>query len=157
MIHIVTGKMNSGKSSKLGSIYKKLQKGDGFISVKRMHYDKVHGYEMMKLSNNSLSPLVVRREFAHSDMDIECQIGPFLFLKDTVIKVESEIEQMIKDKISPIFLDEVGQLELYDKCFDSIFKKMVNSGLEIYVTVRDELVDEVIEKYQIEKVDIIKV
>ena len=50
MIHIVTGKMNAGKSTKLGSIYNELQKGDGFISVKRMHYDKVHGYEIMRLS-----------------------------------------------------------------------------------------------------------
>jgi len=155
MIHIVTGKMNSGKSTKLGSIYNELQKGDGFISVKRMHYDKVHGYEVMRLSSKAFHPLVIREEFSHSSIDIACQIGPYLFLSDTLKHVEKEIDAMIKHSISPIFLDEVGQLELYDQCFGNILKKMVESGLELYITVREDLVNQIIEKYKINQVDII--
>ena len=157
MIHIVTGKMNSGKSTTLGSIYQELKKGDGFISVKRMHYDKVHGYEIMRLSTNNLHPLVIREEFAHQDMKIVCQIGPYLFLEDTLRIVENEIEEMIQSKVSPIFLDEIGQLELYDQCFDSIFRKMAESNLDIYITVREDLVDKVIDKYGIKEVEIITV
>jgi nucleoside-triphosphatase THEP1 len=156
MIHIVTGKMNAGKSTKLGSIYNELQKGDGFISVKRMHYDKVHGYEIMRLSTKAFLPLVMREEFSHTSIDVACQIGPYLFLSDTLKYVENEIEEMIKNAVSPIFLDEIGQLELYDQCFSDIFQKMVNSGLEIYITVREDLVEKIIEKFQIKKVDIIK-
>ena len=154
MIHIVTGKMNSGKSTVLGSIYQKNQDGDGFISVKRMHYDKVHGYEIMKLSNKEFHPLVIREEFSHQKMNVACQIGPYLFLEDTLQYVEQEIEDMIQNETSPIYLDEIGQLELYDQCFDSIFRKMVESDLEIYVTVREDLVDKVVEKYQIKDLDI---
>ena len=156
MIHIVTGKMNSGKSTKLGSIYNELQKGDGFISVKRMHYDKVHGYEIMRLSSRAFHPLVIREEFSHESIDIACQIGPYLFLLDTLKVVEQEINEMIENSISPIFLDEIGQLELYDQCFSKIFKKMVESGLEIYITVREDLVKQIIEKYNIKQVDIIE-
>ena len=157
MIHIVTGKMNSGKSTTLGSIYQEKEKGDGFISVKRMHYDKVHGYEIMRLSNKEFHPLVIREEFSHTNMKIACQIGPYLFLEDTLKYIESTIQEMIEKKISPIYLDEIGQLELYDQCFDQIFQKMVQSGLEIYITVREDLVSQVIEKYQIKESDIIKV
>lgn len=157
MIHIVTGKINSGKSAKLGSIYNELQKGDGFISVKRMHYDKVHGYETMRLTSKAFHPLVIREEFSHQHIDIACQIGPYLFLADTLKHVEQEIEEMISNQVSPIFLDEIGQLELYDKCFNNIFYKMIESKLEIYITVREDLVDQIIQKYQINKVDIIKV
>lgn len=157
MIHIVTGKLNSGKSTKLGSIYNQLQKGDGFISVKRMHYDKVHGYEIMRLSTKTFYPLVIREEFSHEKMDVACQIGPYLFLEDTLKLVEQEIETMINNSISPIFLDEIGQLELYDKCFNNIFKKMVNSNLDVYITVREDLVDQIVDKYQINEVNIIKV
>jgi len=69
--------------------------------------------------------------------------------------VEKEIDAMIKHSISPIFLDEVGQLELYDQCFGNILKKMVESGLELYITVREDLVSQIIEKYKINQVDII--
>jgi nucleoside-triphosphatase THEP1 len=157
MIHIVTGKMNAGKSTKLGSLYEQIQKGDGFISVKCMHYDKVHGYEIMQLSNKAFYPLVIRDEFSHQNMEIACQIGPYLFLKDTLKRIEKNIETMIENKVSPIFLDEIGQLELYDQCFNSIFSKMVESNLELYITVREDLVDKVIEKYNIKQVDIITV
>ncbi len=157
MIHIVTGKMNAGKSTKLGSLYEQIQKGDGFISVKCMHYDKVHGYEIMQLSNKAFYPLVIRDEFSHQNMEIACQIGPYLFLKDTLKRIEKDIETMIENKVSPIFLDEIGQLELYDQCFNSIFSKMVESNLELYITVREDLVDKVIEKYNIKQVDIITV
>lgn len=157
MIHIVTGKMNSGKSTELGAIYQKRCDGDGFISVKRMHYDKVHGYEIMKLSNKEFRPLVIREEFSHQNMEVACQIGPYLFLKETLQYVEDEIENMIQNETSPIYLDEIGQLELYDQCFDSIFKKMVESDLDIYITVREDLVDKVVEKYHIHEYDIINV
>jgi nucleoside-triphosphatase THEP1 len=149
--------MNAGKSTKLGSLYEQIQKGDGFISVKCMHYDKVHGYEIMQLSNKAFYPLVIRDEFSHQNMEIACQIGPYLFLKDTLKRIEKDIETMIENKVSPIFLDEIGQLELYDQCFNSIFSKMVESNLELYITVREDLVDKVIEKYNIKQVDIITV
>lgn len=157
MIHIVTGKMNSGKSTTLGNIYRELKKGDGFISVKSMHYDKVYGYETMRLSNNESYPLVIREEFAHKNIKVVCQIGPYLFLEDTLQIVEDQIDQMIQNKVSPIFLDEIGQLELYDKCFDSIFRKMVESNLELYITVREDLVQNVIDKYQLQEVDLITI
>lgn len=157
MIHIVTGKINSGKSARLGSIYKELKKGDGFISVKRMHYDKVHGYEIMRLSTKVFHPLVIREEFSHQKMNVSCQIGPYLFLEDTLKHVEQEIETMINNSISPLFLDEIGQLELYDKCFNNIFKKMVESDADVYITVREDLIDQILSKYQINEVDIIKV
>jgi len=157
MIHIVTGKMNAGKSTTLGSLYNQIQKGDGFISVKCMHYDKVHGYEIMQLSNKAFYPLVIRDEFSHQNMEIACQIGPYLFLKDTLTRIEKDIKTMIENKVSPIFLDEIGQLELYDQCFNSIFSKMVKSNLELYITVREDLVDKIIEKYKLQQVDIITV
>ena len=47
------------------------------------------------------------------------------------------------------FLDEIGLLELYDKCFHNIFGLLVQSKLEIYAIVREDLIDKVLEKYNI--------
>lgn len=156
MVNIVTGKINSGKSTTMLKIYEKNNKGDGFISVKRMQIDKVHGYEIMKLSSRNLKLLVVREEFFDSSSKIACQIGPYLFLEKTLKYIENEIEKMIVNKVSPIYLDEIGQLELYDQCFDKAFKMIISSETECFITVREDLVDKVIEKYNLTDVNLIQ-
>ncbi len=157
MVNIITGKINSGKSTTIANIYHENKKGDGFISIKRMHYDRVHGYEIMKLSDKSMKLLVIRDEFKTKDYEIACQIGPYLFLQDTLDYVEKEIKKMIKNKISPIYLDEIGQLELYDQCFNNIFLEIIKANIDCYITVREDLIPKVIKKYQLQEVKIITV
>jgi nucleoside-triphosphatase THEP1 len=157
MVHIVTGKINSGKSTTLRKLYLKNNIGDGFISVKRMQQHIVHGYEIMKLSDQTMKPLVIREEFCTHKEKIVCQIGPYLFLEKTLKYIEQEIIKMIQSKTSPIYLDEIGQLELYDQCFHNIFSILTKSDSDIYVTVREDLVPQIIEKYQLKDVNIIKV
>ncbi len=149
MVTIVTGKINSGKSSTILKHYQDNQLGDGFISVKRMHYDQVHGYDLMKLSDNSTRTFVVREEYLNENQEVVCHIGPYLFLKDTLDYVEKEIKQMVKNNISPIYLDEVGQLELYDQCFDNIFKFITSNNIDAVITVREDLVEKVTNKYNL--------
>lgn len=156
MVKIVTGKMNSGKSTTIHKMYMENKLGDGFISVKRMYNDQVQGYDMMKLSDKSSDLFVVREEYIDNDVEVACQIGPYMFLKNSLEHIEAEIRQMIANEVSPIYLDEIGQLELYDMCFNNIFKEMVNS-IDCIITVREELVDKVIDKYNLIEVEIIHI
>lgn len=155
MVHIVTGKINSGKSTIITSLYNKQKKGDGFVSVKRMLQDKVHSYEIMKLSDSSKKLFVIRDEFLIDDVETSCQIGPYLFIKETLEYVETEIKNMIQNGVSPIYLDEIGQLEIYDQCFHHIFKEIIASNTECYITVREDLIERIIDKYKIKEVDVI--
>ena len=152
MVHIITGKINSGKSTTINSIFNKSNLGDGFVSVKRMVGDKVHGYEIMKLSDKSMKLLVIRDEFYQNNYHISCQIGPYLFLQETLDYVEKEIRQMIQQGTTPIYLDEIGQLELYEQCFHTIFKEIIQSNTDCHITVREDLVEEVIRKYELNEV-----
>ncbi len=157
MVNIITGKINSGKSTVITKIYKKRKQGDGFVSVKRMQQSKVHSYEIMKLSDKSSRLLVIRAEYVDRDVEVACEIGPYLFLKNTLTYVEDEIKKMIQNNISPIYLDEIGELELYDQCFDGIFKKILEADVECYITVRSNLVQKVIDKYNLKNVNIVEV
>ena len=157
MIHIVTGKIDSGKSTTIADLYQRNQAGDGFVSIKRMHYHKVHGYDIMRLSTLETRLLVVRDEFKHRDYQIACKIGPYLFLQDALAYVETTIRSLIADGVTPIYLDEIGQLELYDQCFHKVFAELVDSGVECYITVRHDLVPDIIDKYKLMDYDIIEV
>jgi len=154
MVTIITGKINSGKSTKVRKHFQDNLLGDGFVSKKIMIGDKVFGYNILKLSTKQETLFVIRDEFLDEEKEITCQIGPYLFLKETLDYIEDEISFLIENNISPIYLDEVGQLELYDKCFDNILKKILDSNCDLVIAVRDDLLEEVVNKYGIKEYQI---
>jgi nucleoside-triphosphatase THEP1 len=157
MIHIITGTINSGKSTTINTTFHNKKKGDGFISVKVMSNSKVHGYDIVKLSDKTTQLFVIRDEFYTDNKPVSCQIGPYLFLQETLDYIQTEIRTMIRQKVTPIYLDEIGQLELYNQCFHSIFREIIESNIECYITVREDLVDAVIRKYNLKEVTIKKI
>lgn len=156
MVKIITGKINSGKSTTIQRLYNKHKKGDGFISVKNMYETSVQSYDILRLSTLKRKEFVVKEGF-YDPEDIACQIGPYLFYQDTLLYIEKEIKDMIVQGITPIYLDEIGQLELYDQCFHKIFELILESNVDCVISVREDLVQEVIRKYQIQEVEIQKV
>lgn len=157
MLNIVTGRINSSKTTKISEIYKSLNAGDGFISLKNMNGNIVHSYDSLRLSNNDKRRLVIRDIYKDLDINVCCQIGPYLFIKETVEYIEKTLEELIKEKKSPLFLDEIGLLELDNKCFHNIFVKMIESKLEIYVTIRKDLLTKILKKYKINEYFLIDV
>lgn len=155
MVTIITGKINSGKSCTILKHYKETQVGDGYISVKRMHYDKVHGYDLLRLSDSSSQEFVIREDFLEPNKKVSCKIGPYVFLEETLRNVESSIKEMIQNNVTPIYLDEIGQLELYDECFNHIFSLILESNTDAVITVREDLIPKVLQKYNIENPNII--
>ena len=88
---------------------------------------------------------------------VACKVGPYLFLEKSLTYVENEILKMIKNNVSPIYLDEIGQLELYDQCFNKVFNQIVQSKADCFITVKEDLVDEVIRKYKLTNVNVITI
>ena len=157
MLNIVTGKINSSKTSKIIEIYNSLEVGDGFVSVKNMNDNIVHSYDILRLATNEKKRLVIRDIYRDSSFVKCCQIGPYLFSKGTVEYIENTFRKLIKDQISPLFLDEVGLLELADLCFHDIFSEMLKSKLDIYITVRKDLLTRILEKYNIKEYNVIEI
>jgi nucleoside-triphosphatase THEP1 len=156
MIKIVTGKINSQKTTRMMDLYLKDRKGDGFISQKIMNDQKVYGYHAMKLSSREKRLLMIHKDFYLSEFFCIEKIGPYLIHPSVKQWVEQEIDKMIQKKIQPIYLDEIGALELGGLGFDSIFKTMVSSGLNLIIVVREDMIDLVIKHYQLNDVTIIE-
>ncbi len=157
MINIVTGRINSSKTTKIKEIYDTKKQGDGFISIKKMNGHLVHSYTALRLATNAKSLLVIRDLYRDDNFKKCCQIGPYLFNDETVKMIEKTFDGLIKDKTSPLFLDEIGLLELDDQCFHQLFKKLLSSKLEIYVTIRKDLLEKVLKKYKIIEYNLIDV
>lgn len=157
MLNIVTGRINSSKTTKIKEIYNSLQLGDGFISLKNMNGNIVHSYDVLRLATNERRRLVIRDIYSEDKEEVCCQIGPYLFSTKIVDYIEDTIRELITNRVSPLFLDEVGLLELENLCFHNIFTEMLDSGLDIFVTIRKNLLKKILEKYNIKEYNLIDV
>lgn len=151
MIHFVTGKINSGKTTRLVELYERNQLGDGFIAFKVMRGNIVERYDARQLSSQETFPYVIRDQFDTGSKPILCQIGPYRFYEAAIRHIEREIRRFIDYSIEPIYLDEIGMLEIQKQGFYTIFQEMVDSNLDCVVSARQDLIEKIVETFQIKQ------
>ncbi len=125
--------------------------GDGFISPKLFVDGAFIGYDLMRLSTGETVPLA--RIIGTPDAaDIEgFAFGRFAFSKAAFDYAEGGYEKIIAANIAPIFIDEIGPIELDGGGFDIIFRRLLKSGLDLYAVIGKSRIDSAMERYAIEK------
>lgn len=158
MVRIVTGKINSGKTTRIETIYHKNNLGDGFISKKIMIGSDVYGFKAKRLSDGYETMFMLHdRYYSKNDIIIDFdeeskydyEIGPYKVLTKAISLIDNTYKNLIDDSISPLYFDEVGKLELNGLGFYQHIKKALLKNLDIYMVVREDLIDEVIRKFDI--------
>jgi len=156
MLHIITGKINSYKTTRMKEIFKQTQKGDGFVSIKTMKDHKVLYYELENLQSKTKQIHVVHTVNYPNHFTNYETLGPYAFDLDYLSEVEQYIEKLISNGIEPIFLDEIGILETNNKYFYPILKKIIDANIEAYITVRSSLVEKIIDVFDVTNYTIIE-
>jgi len=156
MVTIITGSINSGKTTFVKDIYEKTKTGDGFVSIKIMSGNKVKGFDVLQLSTGDKQSFIRIVGSEPLGWAENCRIGQYTVSENAVNWVAGHIEELIRNEISPIFLDEVGDLEIDGKCFFMSLKRMVESGLDLYLSVRDKNLVSIIDGFGINNAKIIK-
>lgn len=149
MVTIITGPLNSGKTTKVMEEYRKMAQGDGFVSLKRMNSTVVEGFNLMRLSTGEERAFIRRIGSEPKNWVENSKLGPYTFSNDAVGWASMQISGFISNGSFPVFLDEVGIMELAGKCFYTIVKKIIISRGDAYISVRDESLEAVIEKFEI--------
>lgn len=143
----------------MASIYTKLKQGDGFLSKKIFAGpdDKTFtGYEITRLATGQSMPLAYKTGYIPGGWDEIYTCGPYCFSKAALEFAHGIIDELIDRGIAPVFIDEIGPLELRGKGFAPLFKKALDTREDIYVAVRNFCVSDVIEKFHIRDYQIIK-
>ncbi|MCD6322336.1 MAG: hypothetical protein J7L77_04860 [Clostridiales bacterium] len=156
MVTIITGPINSGKTTKMEDIFENDREGDGFISLKLIENDVVEGFDVMKISSKETKPFIRRRGKKLPEWKENCFLGPYTVSEEALKWVTEYIERLINNEIFPIYLDEIGVLEIKGKCFYKILGEMLKAEGKIYISTRDENLDAVISKFGITGAKIIK-
>ena len=151
MIYIVTGGIDEGKTQKIDAIYSQIKKGDGWVSRKIFFKTDFIGYEIVRLSTNEKMPLAYKVEHVPPGWDEIYRIGPFSFSKRAFDFAGTIGSEIIHQGIEPVFIDEIGPLELSGKGFCSLLEKILKASKDVYIVVRRHCVEDVIIKFGIKE------
>ena len=157
MVKIITGKINSGKTTMLLNQYRKNYTGDGFVAIKKIQDQEVYGYTILRLSDNKTYPWMIRQNHYHQEFSNAGTFGPFYINLDIVPLLERVVDELIKQQASPIYLDEVGVLEMNGGGYHNALKKVLSSKLDLVLAIREDLVEPVTSHFGINDYELNKV
>ena len=156
MINIITGKINSFKTTRIKELFEKDCCGQGFVSLKTMEEGKVLFYEFENLQAKTKQIGIINTANYPNHFTNYETLGPYAFDLDCLQEMTHHLEKWIEQKIEPIYLDEIGLLEVNKLFFYPILKRIVQEDIETYITVRSSLVEEVVEVFGLTNYTIMK-
>lgn len=157
MITFVIGPIGSGKTSRLETLYADHPHGDGFLAKKVFRGKQTYGYDLVRLSTKENFPWMIHDDFYRNEFESEARVGPFHVDLHRLAFLKTMYQTMIRDCVTPIFLDEVGPWELSGQGLDPIIPTLVLAPGDCYIAVREELLPQVISHYHIKKYAVMKI
>lgn len=156
-VRIITGGVNTGKTTKLLSIYRELGLGDGFITSKTYNANRYIGQVIVRLSTGEKEYFSFKKQFIPVNWDEKYNYDIYSFSERGFIFAYNIVTDIIAKKIEPVFIDEIGPLELQKKGFYDLFVMLLRIKKEIFVTVRESCVNNVIKEFGIQKYQMIEI
>ncbi len=157
MLHIVTGERDAGKSRFLMAHYHSHRQGDGVVALKIVADGKVIGYDAYFIGQDRTVPLMRHHDALPDNFPKTQNIGPFYYDPTTFMIMNAYIIDLIQKKISPIYIDEIGRLEMAGQGLDRAMQYGFRPEGDVYMVIRDEFLHRVINHYRLQPVEIIDV
>lgn len=149
MVRIVTGSPNSGKSTRFMQLYKMSNRDTGLFSKKIYNDESIAiGYNLLLLPKEEEIPFISLRSSISKDKIEDYYIqGRFVFDKKVFQIGEQYVLSSLKG--TPVWIDEIGGLELKGLGYDLLLHKLLETDVDIVFTVRNSLLEDVLAKYKI--------
>lgn len=141
-IYIVTGPIQTGKTTRLFKFVNEHKSIDGILSP--IVDEKRHLYH---ISSHTLKLLEVPK----SNKTIA--VGKYHFLKETFNWANEKLIESFNNSPEWLIIDEAGKLEMtnkgLNKAINYTLKNSKNSSTKIVLVIRDYLLNEILKKYKI--------
>ena len=149
MVHLVIGDIDSGKTSFLKEHFLTHRSGGGILANKVMDGKDIIGYRASHLGSDHEETLMIHERHYHHEFVTAERIGPY-YMNPRVLEANIQhIKGLIKSSTSPIYLDEIGRYELRRQGYHDTVVAIIASGLEAYMTCRNDLVEEIVSHFKI--------
>jgi len=151
MVTLVTGPVQSGKSTTLQKLADTYPMAGGFCCPKQIQNGEHIGYLIRSIATAESVPFAVLQTDKPVGWREVDTIGPWSFSETGFAFATSIIRDCWDRNRHPIFVDEIGPLELLDRGFATLFRKLLAGPTDLFAVVRHNLVDQVIEHFHIQQ------
>lgn len=156
MICLITGDLNSGKTTKMLDIFKEYPQGDGFVCPKVYTNGIFCRYDIRHLQSGHTIPFAYPVDSVPENWDEQIHYGKYTFSAQAFSFAETIADKSLKVHISPFFLDEIGPLELdLHEGFYSILKKILSHDVDFYISIRKSRMNDLANYFDMGKTHII--
>ncbi len=155
MVTFIVGSVNSGKTTKMAALHRE-KGGDGVLCPKYMEGGIHRGYDLVHLATGETLPFARLSDAFPEDWDEAFTFGPYSFSGKAQGKAAKIIENAIETGISPIFLDEIGPVELEGRGFAPLLRRLLANAQYTIVSARVFLLEQIIDFFEIKKDQIYK-
>lgn len=138
---IVTGGINSGKTTRLRSLAEEFAPVKGFLCPKVFRQERCIGYDLQLLPSGETHPFIRKRGEEDSREEIEEVLGEFLFYRSGFSRAEKQLNHCLPHRSTGgeeplVFVDELGLLEEQGRGFFPAVKQLVDRGLTLAASIR---------------------
>lgn len=156
MIYILTGPINTGKTSWLIDDFKKRKNADGF-ACRKVRINGVHiGYELVHLRTGETCQFIRKIEYIPEDWNEAFRLGiHYSFNKEGHAFATRITDEALNNHVDFFYLDEVAHLELKGQGFADILKRVLVSKIDMLLVVREALVEKITDAFEIEDYKVI--
>ncbi|MBU1108560.1 MAG: nucleoside-triphosphatase [Candidatus Riflebacteria bacterium] len=159
MIYIVSGEINSGKTSWMATDFGQQKNADGFICRKVFVGDTHIGYNLEHLSTGERCHFIRKPEFLPENWrEVACLAKKYSFCEEGFCFAQKIADSALAKNCQRFYLDEIGPLELMKKGFYSLLKQLLqNRSLDLVIAVRASLVTTVIDFFELQEINYINI
>ncbi len=156
--YILTGAVQSGKTSLLQKFCAEIKNVDGFICPDEETHDLDELRILIDLDSNTKYLFQKNENIKPTDI----RIGQFIFDAETFIIAQQKLLHLHKSKQDYLIIDEVGKLELMESGLEpalSIFMQNIMSteNKKIIIVVRASLLQAITEKYKLQEAKVLNI
>lgn len=142
MIHIMTGAVNSGKTTRMKKLLQRVPGADGVLSEKAFEGDCFRGYCLTHAASGEWRELALLEEFYSCRFPVAGRLGPYVFSREAFRFAREILMRLaVDDGTRAIFIDEAGPLELRGEGFSDVIPLLLACEKDLYITVRSSCLE----------------
>jgi nucleoside-triphosphatase THEP1 len=149
MITIITGAINSGKTTQLLKIYNATRQGEGFALPKYYINGNYAGQKIVRLSNGNSTIFSLKESYIPPNWKEDFHYENYSFSLEGMQFANHISDDIIRNHLNPVFIDEIGPLEIQKKGFYFIMRKMIICRKDLFLTVRSACIQDIIALFNI--------
>ncbi|VDB00690.1 hypothetical protein S1OALGB6SA_1774 [Olavius algarvensis spirochete endosymbiont] len=151
MIYLICGEKNEGKTVRLKQIFLTVRNAYGFAAEKMFKGGSLVAYNLVNLRNGDSILLAQIRIEPDGCVAESFAYGPFCVNAAAFVWAEEIFEAAQTAEADAFFFDEIGRIELSARGYSKLMRTALESDMDIYMTVRNANIVDVIREFRIKE------